>query len=1082
MSIHSERKATRRARIRAVSLTAILLATLALSMAPGGVAPPSPDPGEGDYTLTSRTVWSYYTETLPSLDDPTDSVWDYPLEVLGLVPGHVALAGGTSLEIRSVYTDEDIYFRIIWKDVVDNSNPPRWVFHDGNWTFTSPFEDGIGLYFPVTDPEDHFVDDGCMRTCHATDWENPRDQGRKFTLTDDETGDLWFWSAGITNPWGFALDAYVTSRPSDNNVGYYEDPEMDLNLLKNRHLTEYLEYVYLSRPVYMQDPNLEPRYVSAVIARVEEVVFDQNYYDPKSGDAVLNPITHEPWQNGDVVGGYVLDHLPEQGMGQIGARGSYDILEQQWSVVLRRALDTGDPVHDVIFDDLTDTYLFGLSLFGDIMGGGDASEPFVEPNTNDRCVMNKVTKTIDLRFRPVVEADRADPGAPDGWDGDGWASGTTNYLQELIHRSGEIHDAWGWVNVSAACDGERIYIHLRHDDTNESTEYGVDVTWLTPGMVSVEETFNLLAWSDISGHMSVEDGDADLWTWRWNGTTTDGVAVDMAITDAQVRADASGPDDLEARTWREDGSRHIVLSRLLDTGEDVDDVAFMDMARTYVLRLAVYTSERDEWFVSYPMSMSFEPDPADTVAPANLVGVTANDGGDSAIIVSWETSDADDFAQYRVYVSPEPFDDVMGMVPTARISDVSVDGLHLRGIHPGPNYHVCVVAVDDNRNLPSRTSVIEVDVTDDTPPPTPSVVKVFDNLDSDLLVSWEPGEAPDIERYEVYLEEEPFTDASGLEPIATVWGLRVSSYRACGLVAGTTYNAAVVAVDWADNADRHVTSVAGSPTDVTAPPEVRGLDASTPQEPDSEGEVLVKWRATSAKDVSYYNVYMSLTPIESVQNFAPIETVTDGETSVTVAGLNPKVKYYFSVTAVDRSGHEGPSKFSVSSRASTAEPPGAVLGLVAVHSGADSARLTWMAANVTGSPVVNYRVFMSREPISDLSGIAVRSIGNVTPTAEPTLLVTDLEQGTTYYFAVQAEDGMGHISPGVPQVASVNIPVVEEEGPSLWEVIGPPLTTVFIIVILGLLAYVYVSRQRKYGRLLSKRPAWAKRENGNGGK
>jgi hypothetical protein len=1061
----------------------VFLAGTLLGFATPLPAAESPDPGPNDYTLTSKTIWSYYTETPPSIDDPTDTVWDYPLEVLGLVPGHVALSGGTALEIRSVYTDSDLYFRILWNDVVENSDVPRWVYNDDNWTFTSPFEDGLGLYFPITDPDNLFIDEGCMRTCHMTDWENPKNQERKFTYTEEETGDLWFWSAGITNAWDFAIDAYVTDKPSANNVGYFEDPEMGLNLIKNRHLTEYMEYVYMSRPVYMQDPNIEPRYGPGWLVKGEDVVFDQNYYDPDLGATAINPVTHEPWQNGDIVAGYLMDHLPEMGLGQIDAKASYDVIEQQWSLVLKRPLDTGDPIHDVIFDDLTRTYPFGLSLFGDIMGGGDVPDPFQEPvrsGEDDRCVMNKVTNTIGLRFRPVLRAESAEAGGPGQWDGTEWDAQTTRYLQELIHRSGEIHDPWDWLNVSTAYDADNYYLHVTHHDPNGSEEYELDLAWLKPGMVSVEETFNLLDWSDNLGHMAVEEGVADIWNFRWNATSLpEGEATDMGVVDGVVTQDVVSPFDLQARTWREDDYRHIVLSRPLNTWEQDDDVAFMDRARTYVMRMALWTSDREEVFITYPLSMGFEPDPADNTPSTPLVDVSAEDGGDSDIIFSWTASEDEDFGQYRVYIQEGDFTTLDGIVPEARISDMSVQDLHMRGIPPG-DYHVAVVAVDDSRNLPSVIAPISITVTDDTPPPRLNEVKAFDNLDSDILVSWEVMDFPDVDLYEVYLETSTFNDASSLTPETTVRGLRSSSVRIGGLDAGTTYHVAVVPVDWAGNSDRRVSSVSGTPTDVMPPPEVRGLDASSPQEPESEGEVLLKWRATGAEDVAGYNVYLSLTPISTLQNFAPWTFVEVPVTSLVVDGLNPGATYHFAVTAIDNSGHEGTSKYTVNAIASTAEPPEPVRGLVAVQAGKDSVRLTWPAVNSTGAPVVNYRVYRSLEPITDLEAEAVFMDGNVTPTSQPTHLVTGLKVGTTIYFCVVTEDDKGRTSNGSPQLASVSLPVPKEEGPTTWEVIGPPLTLV-LIALLGVLAvYVVVSRQRRYGRMLSRRPRWER--NGNGGK
>ena len=174
------------------------------------------------------------------------------------------------------------------------------------------------------------------------------------------------------------------------------------------------------------------------------------------------------------------------------------------------------------------------------------------------------------------------------------------------------------------------------------------------------------------------------------------------------------------------------------------------------------------------------------------------------------------------------------------------------------------------------------------------------------------------------------------------------------------------------------------------------------------------------------------------------------------------------------------TKNTVSAVASTADPPEPVRGLVAVQAGEDSVRLTWRAVNVTGAPVVKYRVYVSDQPIEDLSDPSVVWTGNVTATAEPTHLVTDLALGTTYYFAVVTEDDRGRTSNGAPQVASVSIPVPREERPGVWEEWGPTVTVVLLFLLVVLVIYVLVSRQRRYGRILSRRPSWER--NGNGGK
>ena len=1040
---------------------------------------------DGEYTLTSRTVWSFYTETPPALDDPGSTAWDYPLQVIGLVPGHVALSGGTSLDIRSLYTDTDLYMRIIWQDVVENSGRPRWVYHDGNWTFTSPFEDGFSLYFPIGDPEGRFADEGCMRTCHVQDWENPQNQERKFTYLPGERGDMWFWSAGLTNPWGFALDTYVDDTPADNNVGYHEDPEMGLGLLKNRHLTEYMEYVYLSRPVYMQDPDIAPTLGPEVILRGEETVFDQNFRDPRTGESGVNPITHEPWRNGDVVGGYVLDRLPSQGLGQVDAVGSYDVVDQRWSLVIRRALDTGDPANDVIFDDLGRPYQFALSLFGDIMGGGDASEPYTDPTEtggDSRCVMNKVTNTISLRFRPVVRVAVATAGEPEAWDAAAWDAKAPPMLHELIHRSGEIHDTWDLLNVSAAQDGEHVHMHLSYEDRNRTTGYEAELALLRPGAVSLEEASGLISWQESRDCFVTTGGDADVWHWRWNATTMpEGGATDMLADSAMASPDPGGPGDVAARTWYEGARRHVVLTRALDTTLDGEDLCFHDLARTYAARVALRTDDWGQWLITFPVTLRFLPDPGDHVQPAPVGNVTVTDGADSDAMVTWSRSPEPDFAHYRVYATSRDLDGngIALMDLVARVSDPDITDVHIDGLTPGIDWGFAVVSVDDSGNLLQEVSDLRVcRVTDTTPPPALAGVGAFDALDSDIIIRWNTTAVADFDRYELFLEETPFTGVTGLTPIASVLAHAVGSHRVKGLEVGRTYHAAVVAFDWADNSLTAVASVAAAPTDITSPPEVRGLDASAPLDPASEGEALLRWRESSAADVAAYRVYVSLTPITSVQDFEPRAMVDAPATSVLLANLTAGTAYHFAVTAVDAMGHEGPAKYTTSCRASTAAPPTAPAALTAVQVGDDGARLNWTPSN--GSLVVRYVVYMGTAPVLSLDGANVTLAGNVSAASAESLLVTGLEPGATYYFTVVAVDARGRTSAATLPSASLALRVEEEQGPTLMERWGLPIALLAVIAVLAVALWVVTSRMRRYGALLSRAPPW-KRRNGGGG-
>jgi len=242
--------------------------------------------------------------------------------------------------------------------------------------------------------------------------------------------------------------------------------------------------------------------------------------------------------------------------------------------------------------------------------------------------------------------------------------------------------------------------------------------------------------------------------------------------------------------------------------------------------------------------------------------------------------------------------------------------------------------------------------------------------------------------------------------------------------------------------------------------------------------VLVRWRAPSAEDVAAYRVYVSLSPIESLSDFDPIAEVPATNTSAVLGGLRPGSTYYFAVTAVDRTGHEGPSKLTASGRSSTAALPPALVGVTAVQAGDDSARVSWQRANA--SLIARYAVYVSREPIMALHGPNVTLAGNVTPVAEPSMLVTGLQAGATYHFTVVAVDTKGRTSDGALPAASVTMQVKREQGPSFMDVWGVPIVVVALLVAACAVAVVAAGRTRKYGRILSRRPGWERGRNGGG--
>jgi hypothetical protein len=173
---------------------------------------------------------------------------------------------------------------------------------------------------------------------------------------------------------------------------------------------------------------------------------------------------------------------------------------------------------------------------------------------------------------------------------------------------------------------------------------------------------------------------------------------------------------------------------------------------------------------------------------------------------------------------------------------------------------------------------------------------------------------------------------------------------------------------------------------------------------------------------------------------------------------------------VDRAGHEGPSKTSVSGRASSSTPPPPVAGLSAVQLGKDGARVTWQPSNA--SLLARYVVYISGSPIVDIGSPNVSVAGNVTATAEPFLVIPDLAPGATYHFAVVAVDARGRTSTGPMATASVTLQAPGQQGASFADTWGPPALAGVLLVALLALVYLAAVRMRRYGRILSRRPSW----------
>jgi len=92
-----------------------------------------------------------------------------------------------------------------------------------------------------------------------------------------------------------------------------------------------------------------------------------------------------------------------------------------------------------------------------------------------------------------------------------------------------------------------------------------------------------------------------------------------------------------------------------------------------------------------------------------------------------------------------------------------------------------------------------------------------------------------------------------------------------------------------------------APTDTTPPSAITGLVAADAY----DGRVNLIWDKSTAEDFDHYNVYTGKSEIVDASGMTPIHQITDITNTIYQAiGLEDGTKYYFVVTAVDKSGNE----------------------------------------------------------------------------------------------------------------------------------------------------------------------------------
>ena len=282
----------------------------------------------------------------PVLDGEVDGLWQQAAPLSFKVVGGANLPGGTSdVTMRSVYTEDTVYFLVQYKDPTQSFRRNPWVKQaDGSWKqLKDPndkggdnnlyYEDKVAILWNINSPA--FAANGCFSTCHVGEPGKP--YGNKYTANPGERLDLWHWKSVRTGSVGQMDDQWVDNTRYDKEKA----PEADRK----------------------SDPKTGGGYVDNVREDKKGPKFALKANKPAPPywilDAEKEPFDDSKYKAGDEVPGIIV--APFSGdRGEVAIASAWK--DGTWTLEIARKRVTGSE-YDVQFNDLKKEYAFGLAVF-----------------------------------------------------------------------------------------------------------------------------------------------------------------------------------------------------------------------------------------------------------------------------------------------------------------------------------------------------------------------------------------------------------------------------------------------------------------------------------------------------------------------------------------------------------------------------------------------------------------------------------------------------------------------------------------------------------------------------------------------
>ncbi len=280
----------------------------------------------GDLVLTSKKV-----KSAPA--DAGSSEWKKAQESKIVLTGAGSVEGKViELKTKSVYTKDEIFFRLEWPDKDKSMNKKRWKFSGGKWTQIKADEDRLGVVFEIN-RINKFATKGCAVLCHN---ESKNEKEWYFAVSSaKEKAEMWHWKAVRSNPVGYTEDGYVTTNPSKKPEAGRKRDAGSGKAKSNRTKDK-------SKPMYRQDPAKSASIPGSLLVNQAAEIKDYSIF--KDGDEIPGYMVNTPWKGS---------------FADVKTRGVW--ANGKWTVMMSRKLNTG--YDDDLQFNTRKKYPFAVAVF-----------------------------------------------------------------------------------------------------------------------------------------------------------------------------------------------------------------------------------------------------------------------------------------------------------------------------------------------------------------------------------------------------------------------------------------------------------------------------------------------------------------------------------------------------------------------------------------------------------------------------------------------------------------------------------------------------------------------------------------------